>query len=162
MVDCLLTPQSLSRDCCHCLSTCTAPGLAPVSYWHISTCLCFHQFTGWSSHSSLISSHNQPCKSEFKRAGPLCWGNIYPAGFFFSVCGSSPSISCDNSLWQALVTFTRIYALFLYYTSLEFEPIYFCICIKGCFTCMLACFHMCEYTCLSVQVRVHKCTCLKA
>lgn len=81
---------------------------------------------------------------------------------FFFCLWISPSISCDNSLWQALVTFTRIYALFLYYTSLEFEPIYFCICIKGCFTCMLVCFHMCEYTCLNVQVRVHKCTCLKA
>lgn len=83
MVDCLLTPHSLSRDCCHCLSTCTAPGLAPVSCWHISTRLRFHQFTGWSSHSSLISSHNQPCKSEFEWAGPLCW-----TIFFYSVCGA--------------------------------------------------------------------------
>lgn len=83
MVDCLLTPHSLSRDCCHCLSTCTAPGLAPVSCWLISTRLRFHQFTEWSSHSSLISSHNQPCKSEFEWAGPLCW-----TIFFYSVCGA--------------------------------------------------------------------------
>lgn len=104
MVDCLLTPQSLSRDYVIACIQCTAPGLAPVSLWHSSTCLCLHHFIGWRSHSSLIPLCNQSCKYEFKWAVSLYWWNMHCAQFSLWSIENFMwyFISYETSMWMAL------------------------------------------------------------
>lgn len=53
--------------------------------------------------------------------------------------------------WNVQLT----YAILMYYTSLEFGPIFFCICIEGCFAYMSVCLHMCEYTCVCRCICTH-------